>query len=185
MFVFLKNLFIAKSGLLLVNNNYGNCHSLNVDVELLSGFFWALQGVSQKIAGSSIRTMDFEDLSFHFHHDSTYEDIRFIVITDCSDDYEEVQEAIFKISKLFFKLYSESITNFRGIVSIYDEFGDILVKKGIVEKNCGTNCDYCQCNKCEKSCDHSKIVAFFLNKKQKYLKAVFEKGKKLDDGPLT
>lgn len=148
-------------------------------MELLSGFFWALEGMSLEIAGSLLRAVDFDEISYHFHQESNFEDVRFIVITDSLDNPDIIKKKVQEIAKLFFELYSNSIDNFTGDVSQYEKFGKILIEKGITKKNCGK---YFDCEECPKSDREKRLLGIFKRTKKELLKSWLDKGKNLKLG---
>jgi hypothetical protein len=180
---FLQNLYITKNGLLLVNQHFGNCFSLGSDQDLVSGFFWALEHMSVEIAGSSLRAINFDNVSFHFHHDLEELSIKYILITDLSDDPNEIKEKIIQIAYLFNELHAEDIKNFKGDTTPFQKFGNALLRKKVVDKICG---NFLDCKECPKYNFNSEVLGLFRKGKTNMIKEWFDKGKdnKLKDEML-
>ncbi len=65
----IRNLFIINHGIALLKLNFGECHSLGVNDDLIAGFMSAMDSFSKEVTGSSIRSINFKDYIFHFYND--------------------------------------------------------------------------------------------------------------------
>jgi len=66
----IQNIFVFKAGVVLVNQNFGQCHSLGRDINLISSYLYALQQISIEITGTAIKSLNFEEIALHFYKDS-------------------------------------------------------------------------------------------------------------------
>lgn len=150
----IKNLFIIQNGILLVNHNFGKCNSLEANMELISGFLSALQIFSSKIAGSLLKSINFENLTFHFYVDLKDPSLFYVFTTDIDYDQEEINFYIKRVASLFYKKYFIDLKNFSGAISPFSSFVDSLIEMKIIQKNCGK---FPECIRCLKSKKISKI----------------------------
>ena len=71
-----------------------------------------------------------------------------------------------KISALFNETYNYTLKSFKGNVSQFNEFGKLLIKTAIAQRNCG---EYQECNTCPNNKKDSKILQAFKEDKLKIL----------------
>ena len=62
----IRNIFIIKDGIPLVIVNFGACHSLGEDDDLISGFIYVFGTFSRELTGDLIKTIDFENYTMCF-----------------------------------------------------------------------------------------------------------------------
>ena len=86
----IQNLFVFKAGVVLINQNFGECHSLSRDINLVSSYLYALQQLSVEITGTSIKSMNFEEIALHFYKDPIDPNIFNVIVIDIDDDKDEV-----------------------------------------------------------------------------------------------
>ena len=144
----IQNIFIFKTGVVLVNQNFGQCHSLGRDINLVSSYLYALQQISIEITGTSIKSLNFEEIAFHFYKDSKDPNIFYVVVTDIDDDLDEINFKIHRIAEIFNQNYKSILKDFYGNVGPFRNFGDILISMNLAEKNCGggSECEGCTHN---------------------------------------
>ncbi len=141
----IQNVFVFKAGIALVNQNFGQCHALGNDINLISSYLYAIQQLSVEITGTSIKSLNFEKIAFHFYRDQYDSNIFYVVVTDVDDDPEEINFKIHKISEIFDKNYKDYLQEFHGNIVPFRNFGDILISMNIAERNCGggSECEGC------------------------------------------
>ena len=140
----IQKMFILKDGILLVDKNFkGN---LNVEMRLLSGFISATQTFSKEMTGSSMRSMNFDNLTFHFYLDKKIPGLFYVLITDSDYNFKEVRCKLLKISSLFIDNYSKYLVKFSGDISPFSAFKDLLSKIKIGKRYCGDRkkCTFCR-----------------------------------------
>jgi len=132
----------------LVNHNFGQCHSLGRDINLVSSYLYALQQISVEITGTSIKSLNFEKIAFHFYKDPYDSNVFYVIVTDVDDDLEEINFKIHRIAEIFDQKYKENLQEFHGNVGTFRNFGDILISMNLAEKDCGggSECEGCAHN---------------------------------------
>jgi hypothetical protein len=144
----IQNIFVFKAGVVLVNQNFGQCHSLGRDIILVSSYLYAVQQLSVEITGTSIKSMNFEEIALHFYKDSKDPNIFYVIVTDVDDDNDEIIFKIHRIAEIFNQNYESILKDFHGFVGPFRNFGDILISMNLAEKNCGggSECEGCSHN---------------------------------------
>ena len=172
----IQNIFIFKSGIVLVNHNFGQCHTLGRDINLVSSYLYALQQISVEITGTSIKSLNFEKISFHFYKDPYDSNVFYVIVTDVDDDLEEINFKIHRIAEIFDQNYKENLQEFHGNVGTFRNFGDILISMNLAEKNCGGGSE---CEGCAHNEDFSDIVNVLENSERKFLSRIRKLFRKL------
>ena len=141
----IQNIFIFKAGIVLVNQDFGQCHALGNDINLVSSYLYALQQISVEITGTSIKSVNFEKIVFHFYKDPYDPNIFYVIVTDIDDDLEEIKFKIHRIAEIFDQNYKETLQDFYGNISPFSNFGDVLISMNLAERNCGggSECEGC------------------------------------------
>lgn len=144
----IQNIFIFKAGIALVDQNFGQCHALGSDINLVSSYLYAIQQLSLEITGTSIKSLNFEKIVFHFYRDPFDSNMFYVVVTDVDDDLEEINFKIHRIAEIFDKNYKDYLQEFHGNIVPFRNFGDILVSMNLAERNCGggSECEECANN---------------------------------------
>ncbi|MBY9019809.1 MAG: hypothetical protein KGD67_02045 [Candidatus Lokiarchaeota archaeon] len=144
----IQNIFVFKAGVLLVNQNFGHCHSLGSDINLVSSYLYALQQISLEITGTPIKSLNFEEIALHFYKDPSDPNIYYVIVTDIDDDMDEINFKIHRIAEIFEQNYKDNIQDFFGNIAPFRDFGDILINMNLAEKNCGggSECEGCSHN---------------------------------------
>jgi len=172
----IQNIFIFKSGIVLVNHNFGQCHTLGRDINLVSSYLYALQQISVEITGTSIKSLNFEKIAFHFYKDPYDSNVFYVIVTDVDDDLEEINFKIHRIAEIFDQNYKENLQEFHGNVGTFRDFGDILLSMNLAEKNCGGGSE---CEGCAHNEDFSDIVNVLENSERKFLSRIRKLFRKL------
>jgi len=147
----IQNIFVFKAGIALVNQNFGQCHSLGRDINLVSSYLYALQQLSIEITGTAIKSLNFEEIALHFYKD----------IIDPNDDKDEINFKIQRIAEIFNQNYESILKDFHGFVGPFRNFGDILISMNLAEKNCGGGSE---CEGCSHNNDFSDLGKVIENK---------------------
>jgi hypothetical protein len=154
----IQNIFIFKAGIALVNQNFGQCHALGNDINLVSSYLYAIQQLSLEITGTSIKSLNFEKIAFHFYRDPNDSNIFYVVVSDVDDNLEDINFKIHKISEIFNKTYNNYLQEFHGNIVPFRNFGDILIEMNIAQRNCGGGSE---CKGCARNDEFSEIRDIF------------------------
>ena len=171
----IRNLLVMNHGVLLVKLNFGECHSLGANEELVAGFISAMDIFSNEITGGSIKTINFEEYIFHFYKDSNSINNLYVFITDSEEDEEVVNFKINKIASLFYNRYSEVLKQFDGEINQFNDFKKTLLEMNLAQKNCGGRPE---CTGCTNSTKQHAILNSFENDKKGFMhrfKMLFKK----------
>ena len=158
----IQNVFIFKAGISLVNQNFGQCHALGSDINLVSSYLYALQQLSLEITGTSIKSLNFEKIAFHFYKDPYDPNMFYVIVTDVNDDLEEINFKIHRIAEIFDQTYKNNLKEFHGNIGPFRNFGDILINMNLAERNCGGGSE---CEGCSHKEDFSDITNVLENSK--------------------
>ena len=167
--ILIQNIFIFKAGVALVNQNFGHCHALGNDINLVSSYLYALQQISLEITGTPIKSVNFEKIAFHFYKDPYDPNIFYVIVTDINDDLEEIKFKIHRIAEIFDQSYKETLEEFYGNIGPFRNFGDILISMNLAEKNCGGGSE---CEGCSHNEEFSEIGKIFEVKEKNFLSRV-------------
>ncbi len=167
MFFIINNLFIIKSSLLLLSENFGHCQSFGDNQDLISSFLSAVNSISPLISGSSIKTIDFDEFTLNFYKEPNDSDILIVAITDLRDNAKEMNYKLSKIASSFFEKYKHILENFNGEITQFKGFGQFLIEKKLVEKNCGERSECKGCINCSRT---SRLLKTFDVDKNRFLK---------------
>ena len=138
-------LIMAKSGLPLFHQHFGECHSFGRGLEIESSFISALQIFSNELTGSEMRMLELTNKKLIFHQ--TPNNI-FAVLCEKADMNTEIISKAQKISELFETTYSEELCQFNGDVNLFHNFRNQLIELNIAQNNCGGRPE---CNDCPNS----------------------------------
>lgn len=171
----IRNIFIIQNGIALVKSNFGECHSLSGDSNLIAAFMSGLDSFSRELTGSSIKSMNIEDYEFYFFKDGGKFDLLYVFISEKGDNSETIDFKMKKTAELFLERYSESLESFHGEVSRFEGFKALLIEMQIAQKNCGGRPE---CEGCPNSSNVLKFLNVFQNEKKGFfsrLKSFFTK----------
>ena len=85
MIAIIRNIFIIRQSVLLLNLNFGLCHSLKSNEDLLASFLSAFNILSKDVFVSSIVNINYESYKFHFFKDQDFPNICFIKFADSNE----------------------------------------------------------------------------------------------------
>jgi hypothetical protein len=80
-----------------------------------------------------------------------------VIVTDIDDDLEEIKFKILRIAEIFDQSYKENLQEFYVNIGPFRNFGDILIRMNLAEKNCGGGSGYEGCTHNEESIEIGKI----------------------------
>jgi len=143
--IVIRNLFIILAGTALVKQCFGKCQSFTGGDTLVAGFMEALSSFSEEIAGSSIKSIDFEDFKFFLFRDPEMNNLLFVLVSDLDDDPQVLSNKIKRIACLFKEAHLKDVKNFHGKLNLFDDFANRLVETDLTELTCGKheNCEEC------------------------------------------
>ena len=150
----IQNIFIFKAGIALVDQNFGQCHALGNDLNLISSYLYALQQLSLEITGTAIKSLNFEKIAFHFYKDPNDPNMFFVLVTDIDEDLEDINFKIHRIAEIFNQNYKNNLQDFHGNIRPFRGFGEILISMNLAERNCGGGSE---CEGCSHNEDFSEI----------------------------
>jgi len=162
----IRNIFIIKNGIPLVIINFGACHSLGSDDDLISGFIYVFGTFSRELTGDMIKTIDFENYKMYFYEDKTYLDLLFVFIYEINVKSKDIEFRIKKVASLFDERYSHRISEFNGNISHFSDFKNILLEMNLAQKNCGGRPE---CEGCPNSNKTLSLLNSFSNDKDGFL----------------
>jgi small GTP-binding protein len=122
-------------GVLLIEKNF--IEQSNIDMQLVSGFISAIQSFSKEMTGSSVKSINFEDFTYHLYIEKEIPNLFYIFITDLNYNIKEINCKVLKISSIFIHNYLEDLLNFMGDVSSFNPFDKTLSELKIAERYCG------------------------------------------------
>ena len=176
----IRNLLIMNHGILLVKLNFGECHSFGANDDLVAGFISALDLFSNEITGGSIKAINFEHYTFHFHKDNNVSSNLYVFITDSEEDMEDINFKISKIASLFYNKYSEILKRFRGETNQFNDFKKSLLEMNLTQKNCGGRPE---CSGCLNSTKTHEILNKYNEDKKGFLnrfKGIFKRSEAIE-----
>jgi hypothetical protein len=140
----IRNLIIIdKDGRALLSANYGDCHSLGEDEDLISGFVSAVYGFSRFLDAKTLDQIQLGTLTFILMSKGN------LVFTLSVDDENipEHKSTLVKIIDLFEELYDYYTVCIEPDIdnSVFKEFPKFLVDQEILSRNCG---NYSECEGC-------------------------------------
>lgn len=103
---------------MLLNHSFGQKNSLDSDMNLISAFFSALQSFSSEVTKSSLRTINFENITYHFRTDSRYTNLLYVFMTDREYPRREINCKLKKVASTFFEECSMYLSKFSGDVNL-------------------------------------------------------------------
>ena len=140
----IRNLIIIdKDGRALLSTNFGECHSLGENNEMVSGFISAVYSFSKMFEAESVDAIQLGKLSFILMSKGN---LVFALSAD-NEDITPHKATLVSIIDLFEELYdyySMSVESDIDI-AIFQEFPKFLVDQDILKPNCGkyTECEGC------------------------------------------
>ena len=170
----IRNIFIIRDGIGLVKLNFGQCHSLGTNEDLIVGFISGLEIFSDKVMGSQMKNIKVQEYIIHFYKDPS-DNLLYVFISEHKDKIDEIRFKMQKISSLFSERYKEVLLNFDGEVSRFNDFGDLLIEMNLAQKNCGGRPE---CDGCPNSGKSLKFLRLFQKEKKGFfnrLKSLFKK----------
>lgn len=171
----IRNIFIIKNGIPLVVINFGACHSLGNDDDLISGFIYVFGTFSRELTGDMIKIIDFESYKMYFYEDKTNLDLLFVFIYEVNIKSKAIEFKIRKVVSLFNEKYSQRISEFDGNITYFNDFKNILLEMNLAQKNCG---GHPECEGCSNSNKTLSLLTSFKNDKNGFLhrlKSFFKK----------
>lgn len=171
----IRNIFIIQEGIPLVKFNFGECHSLSADGNLIAGFMSGLQTFTREITGSSIHTIDMGDYKFHFFKDNDRFNLLYIFLCENDGHDAEIDFKMKRTADLFITRYEKELKTFYGEISRFENFKNVLLEMKIAKKNCGGRPE---CEGCPNSSKNLKFLDSFRRKDQglfQKLKSFFKK----------
>lgn len=164
----IRNIFIIKDGAALVKLNFGKCHSIKENQDLVTGFISGLVSFSKEAIGTSIETMTIDKYIFYFLKEEERSNLLYVFVSEEDDDPEKIQFKMKKIADLFFERYDSVIDDFDGEVSRFGAFKQDLIEMNLAKKNCGGRPEC-------KGCPNSSKSAHFLEVFEKEQKSFFQR----------
>lgn len=143
----IRNLIIIdKNGRALLSTNFGECHSLGEDNEMISGFISAVYSFSKIFEAESVDAIQLGALSFILMNKGT------LVFALSADDEDPAahKATLVTVIELFEELYDYYSMSVESDIdtAIFQEFPKFLVDQGILKPNCGK---YIECEGCPNS----------------------------------
>jgi len=171
----IRNIFIINNGIALVKLNFGDCHSLGANQDLIAGFISGLEAITKEITrGSSIQSLNVEDYIFYFFKDNAV-NLLYVFIAEPGDDPEEMNFKLRKIASLFVENYKDILDRFTGEITPFNNFGELLIKMNLTQKNCGGRPE---CEGCPNSIKSLNLLDVFKENRTGFFKRLRRRLKK-------
>ncbi len=140
----IRNLIIIdKDGRALLSANFGECHSIGKDNDLVSGFISAIYSFSKMFEAESVDEIQMGKLSFILMSKGN---LVFALSAD-DEDITPHKVTLVSIIDLFEELYDYYSMSVESDIdtTIFQEFPKFLVDQDILKPNCGkyTECEGC------------------------------------------
>jgi hypothetical protein len=140
----IRNLIIIdENGRALLSANFGECHSLGEDNDMISGFISAVYGFAKIVNSTSVDEIQLGTLTFLLKSKGN---LVFALSAD-DENLTHHRETLAKVMDLFEDLYDYYTVCIEPDVdtTVFTEFPKFLVDQGIMQPNCGnyTECDEC------------------------------------------
>ena len=140
----IRNLIIIdEDGRALLSANFGECHSLGQDNEMVSGFISAVYSFSKMFEAENVDSIQLGALSFVLMSKGN------LVFALSADDEDTTthKTTLVAIINLFEELYDYYSMNVESDIdtAVFQEFPKFLVDQDILKPNCGkyTECEGC------------------------------------------
>ncbi|MFW9843477.1 MAG: hypothetical protein ACFFEV_02760 [Candidatus Thorarchaeota archaeon] len=159
----IRNLIIIdENSRAILSTNFGVCHSLGEDDEMVSGFISAVHAFSKLIDAESVDEIQLGTLTFILMSKGN---LVFAVSAD-DNNLEEHRVTLTKIIDLFEDLYDYYTMCIQPDidVAIFHEFPKFLVDQDILKPNCG---NYIECEECPNSTKSLPLEEMVEELKQK------------------
>lgn len=169
----IQNLFVIKDSIPIITHNYGDCHTLGTDGDLISSFLTAIQSFSTELTGNTIDQISLEKVRLYFQKSERMGQILFIIISDIKDNPKLIINKINRITEFFFKNCKQELQAFKGNTKMFSDFGNLLVEEHIVDGMC---LKYENCAECPKRLEDSKAIGYFKRNRKSFfskLKGIF------------
>ena len=143
----IRNLIIInRDGRALLSANFGECHSLGEDDEMVSGFISALYGFGKMLDATTLDQIQLGNLTFVLMAKG---DLVFALSAD-DENIPQHKTTLVQIIDLFEDLYDYYTVCVEPDIdiAIFQEFPKFLVDQEILQPNCG---NYTQCEECPNS----------------------------------
>ena len=143
----IRNLIIIdEDGRALLSANFGECHSLGQDNEMVSGFISAVYSFSKMFEAENVDSIKLGALSFVLMSKGN------LVFALSADDEDTTthKTTLVAIINLFEELYDYYSMNVKSDIdtAVFQEFPKFLVDQDILKPNCGK---YAECEGCPNS----------------------------------
>lgn len=143
----IRNLIIIdENGRAILSANFGECHSLGEDNEMMSGFISAVHSFAKIVEAESLDAIELGTLSFILKSKGN------LVFALSADDEDIIahKKTLTTIIDLFEELYDyySMCVDSDIDTSVFQEFPKFLVDQDILKPNCG---NYTECEDCPNS----------------------------------
>lgn len=143
----IRNLIIIdENGRAILSANFGECHSLGEDDEMVSGFISAVYSFSKIMEAESLDAIQLGQLSFILMSTGN---LVFALSADDNDTtaHKATLSTVIDLFEDLYDYYSMCVESDIDI-SIFHEFPKFLVDQDILKPNCGK---YAECDGCPNS----------------------------------
>ncbi len=153
----IRNLIIIdKEGRALLSTNFGECHSLGDDNDMVSGFISAIYSFSKMFEAESVDEIQLGKLSFILMSKGN---LVFALSAD-DEDITAHKVTLVSIINLFVELYDYYSMSVESDIdtTIFQEFPKFLVDQDILKPNCGKFVECEGCPNSEKSLPLNEMI---------------------------
>jgi hypothetical protein len=161
----IRNILVIKDGVPVVNECFGQCHTIKKNDLLITGFIDALTNFSEQLFGSAVKEVKLEKYAILVRRNSS-KGVVTVFILDSDAELESEKKKMERAVKLFDELFGREADSFHGRdTAQFGTFRYLLLNEKIAEKNCGKN------ENCE-DCPNCNNVGEYLAKLRKFKKTL-------------
>ena len=144
----IRNILVIKDGVPIVNECFGQCHTIKKNELIVTGFIDALTSFSQQAFGSIVQEVKLEKYAILVRKNSQ-KGVVTAFILDSNAELEEEKKKMEKAVKLFDEQFAREADSFQGRdIAQFGTFRYLLLDEKIAEQNCGKNKDCGDCPNC-------------------------------------
>lgn len=170
----IRNIFIVQNGIPLVKLNFGDCHSLGENQELIIGFMAAFEIFAKTVVQSKMESIKMEDYIIRYFKDQSELNLLYVFIIENEKKSDEINLKMQRISSLFSERYGDVVLNFDGNVSRFYNFRNDLINMNLAQKNCGGRPE---CEGCPNSKKSLKFLKMFKKERMGFFRRLKSKSK--------
>lgn len=161
----IRSILVMKDGVPVVNECFGQCHTIKKNDLAITGFIDALTNFSEQILGSKVQEVRLEKYTILVRRNN-HKGVVTAFILDSDAELDSEKEKIEKAVKLFDEEFGREADSFHGRdTAQFGTYRNLLLDEKIAAKNCGKNEDCGDCPNCNN-------IEEYLTKLRKFKKTL-------------